>query len=576
MGVEAPRVGGGGGGASRRARAVSFFPAGSLAHAPRPPAPRSEIQATNDETDRKLHYRRQLEHMYRRLQSNGIKFDAHINQMEDALAASEREYKDVKILMRQLEAGKTTALHELHELQRQVDIERGDRERVFLVRQTEANNAKKMEVWRKEREIMRKEFASELKGDLSLEEEQALKQKLTHHQRLTEDLRAQNEQLQRDASELEHAFTQIRQATGVNSLDEMVEKFVGQEGNRKALQTEKAEAEARLTNAKHAKEETEARFTELKASGIGSTEMNREIADKLEGEITAAKHELKVSKAACERLEAVLVALRQGVVGLYQRLRPFSGLLEGEGVAAAILPSQMGAGGGAGGGASTDVSQIDSLDAVHLSEIVLSKMVELIGGGDVGGGAGGAKFGAVAEAEVAKEDEAFGDPLDVTDGLPNPRNNIRVKNGKELRLAEDTMAQFALEADGESSVRGGGAEHDAAEAHEPPPDDPLAVVEDMVLTRDFLKLSSSRQHSEKLRSMEQDSRRRKLMERMETADESERQLMQGRAARKRAQGEANKRLSSAPSHASTNKPLSVKESAVERAQMFLTAVPDLA
>ena len=69
---------------------------------------------------------------------------------------------------------------------------------------------------------------------------------------------------------------------------------------------------------------------------------------------------------------------------------------------------------------------------------------------------------------------------------------------------------------------------------------------------------------------------RKLMERMETADESERQLMQGRAARKRAQGEANKRLSSAPSHASTNKPLSVKESAVERAQMFLTAVPDLA
>ena len=120
---------------------------------------------------------------------------------------------------------------------------------------------------------MRKEFASELKGDLSREEEQALKQKLTHHQRLTEDLRAQNEQLQRDASELEHAFTQIRQATGVNSLDEMVEKFVGQEGNRKALQTEKAEAEARLTNAKHAKEETEARFTELKASGIGSTEM---------------------------------------------------------------------------------------------------------------------------------------------------------------------------------------------------------------------------------------------------------------------------------------------------------------
>jgi hypothetical protein len=288
----------------------------------------TEIQETNDETDRKLHYRRQLEHMLRRLQTNGIKFDSHINQMEDALRSSEREYHDIKVLMRQLEAGRTKAVQELLELNRQVDVERRDRERVFSIRQTEADNAKKMETWRKEREQMRKEFASELKGDLSLEEEQALKAKLTHHQKLTEDLRQQNEQLQRDATELEHAFIQIRQATGVNSLDEMVEKFVGQEGNRRALQAEKVEAEGRLANAKHAKEETESRFTELKASGIGSTEMNREIADKLEGEITAAKQELKQSKAACERLEAVLVALRQGVVGLYQRLRPFANLLE--------------------------------------------------------------------------------------------------------------------------------------------------------------------------------------------------------------------------------------------------------
>ena len=81
----------------------------------------------------------------------------------------------------------------------------------------------------------------------------------------------------------------------------------------------------------------------------------------------------------------------------------------------------------------------------------------------------------------------------------------------------------------------------------------------MVLTRDFLKLSSSRQHSEKLAVDGAGLRRRKLMERMETADESERALMQGRAARKRAQG-GHRSLSSAPSHASVNKPLSIKES----------------
>ena len=84
----------------------------------------SEIQGTNDETDRKLHYRRQLEHMHKRLQSNGIKFDSHINQMEEALRSSEREYHDVKVLMRQLEAGKTKAVQELHKLTQEVEIER--------------------------------------------------------------------------------------------------------------------------------------------------------------------------------------------------------------------------------------------------------------------------------------------------------------------------------------------------------------------------------------------------------------------------------------------------------------------
>merc|ERR1719446_659366 len=182
-------------------------------------------------------------------------------------------------------------------------------------------------------------------------------------------------------------------------------------------------------------------------------------------------------------------------------------------------------------------------------------MVELVGGGEVGAPS---KFG--------------GGPLGVTDGLPNPRNNIRVKNGSQLRIAEDMMAREDDDGGGEDETK----DHVAALADEPPPDDPIAAVEDMVLTRDFLKLSSSRQHSEMQRRKEQDSRRRKLMERMETADESERALMQGRAARMKAQGDANKRLSASPSHAAVNKPLSIKESAIERSQMFLTAMPDLA
>merc|ERR1719446_53127 len=64
-----------------------------------------EIDKANAETERKLHYRRQLEHMLRRLQQNQITFDAHINAMEEAYLASVREHEDIQALVRALEAG---------------------------------------------------------------------------------------------------------------------------------------------------------------------------------------------------------------------------------------------------------------------------------------------------------------------------------------------------------------------------------------------------------------------------------------------------------------------------------------
>ena len=302
--------------------------------------------------------------MLRRLQKNQITFDAHINAMEEALDAAEREHEDVKSLMRQLEAGKTKAVLDLHEIQRSVAVERRDRNRVIAMRQNEANNAAKMEAWRVEREEMRAEFASEMRGDLSVEEERQLQQRLSAREADVEKLQKENEENTRQLNKLEEQFTQVRQATGVNSLEEMVDKFVGQEGNRNALIDERKDVEGRLADAKRRKEEAEQRFSELKASGIGSTELNREISDELNHKILSGRMELKVTKAACERLEGVLVALRQGATGLFQRLQTFMHLLESEGLQ------------------SGDVATMEPIEAINLSEFILSKMMESVGGGE--------------------------------------------------------------------------------------------------------------------------------------------------------------------------------------------------
>jgi hypothetical protein len=118
------------------------------------------------------------------------------------------------------------------------------------MRQNEANNAAKMEAWRVEREEMRAEFASEMRGDLSIEEERQLQTRLQVREADVEKLQKENEENTRQLNKLEEQFTQVRQATGVNSLEEMVDKFVGQEGNRNALIDERKDVEGRLADAK--------------------------------------------------------------------------------------------------------------------------------------------------------------------------------------------------------------------------------------------------------------------------------------------------------------------------------------
>ena len=107
-----------------------------------------------------------------------------------------------------------------------------------------------------------------------MEEEKALQIKLEEREGLAEELRAANEAKLADFNSLEEQFTSIRQATGVNDLEEMVDNFIGQEGNRHALLKEQLEVEAKLAAAKEAKDEAESKFTELKASGIGSNEVH--------------------------------------------------------------------------------------------------------------------------------------------------------------------------------------------------------------------------------------------------------------------------------------------------------------
>lgn len=111
-------------------------------------------------------------------------------------------------------------------------------------------------------------MSRQLRGDLDKEGERRLLAELKAREEQSEALKLATQEKTEKAAALESAFLQIRQATGISSLDEMVTKFMSQGANRDALEQEKAEAEARLAKVKATKEALMQQFAELKVSDV--------------------------------------------------------------------------------------------------------------------------------------------------------------------------------------------------------------------------------------------------------------------------------------------------------------------
>ena len=322
------------------------------------------------------------------------------------------------------------------------------------------------------------------------------------------------------------------QATGVRSLDEMVEKFMGQGANTAALESEKREAEARLVAAKERKEELHQQFMEMKASGIGGTELNREVYDKMDEQILQAKAALKVHKAACDRLEAVLVAVRQGVMGLAQQLTPFKGLVEHH--------EEL----------NVPHSGIESLDSLHMSELKLTKMVEATGQPAGGGSSfnhlsGDGEQDAMEDAQPEVEDRPWS-PLNDDLGLSS--NNLRVTSVKE-----QTATEF-------------GTAGDDSDYEEEEEEDTSAVP-----NRAHLKSSSHRKYNETLRRNDVKKQKEDYLARQQEGggdDPNSTSLKM----RKKHQVASSIKLSTQPASKKLGNP---RDDAMTKSSVFITTVPDL-
>ncbi|KAG3163200.1 hypothetical protein PI124_g6124 [Phytophthora idaei] len=510
--------------------------------------------------EEQMHSRRQLEHMIRRLQTTQLRVDAQLTGMAAAVDSSEREVEEVKTLCRQLEVGKSRAVQFLQEVQLQLQVERKARARELGDHEVRARNSQKMETWRLQRAQERAEMVAEMRGDLSAEEEARLIKCIESRERDKEALHAANLVKSQKNADFEAVLAEMKLAMGASSLREVVEKIGAQAATSVSLDKEKTQAEERLIAVRQEKEQVVKELNELKASGIGGIELNREVYNTLESEIQQAKATFKVNKSAYERLDGVMSAVRQGSFGLARRLQAFDDVLEtglGENASGSATGNS-----GSGGMIPTNsmlslMSGGEHAGYLVTAELKLTKILEIVGqssssvntfGGYDGSGVDNGNAGDEnsqgnnpedggnnAHLELLEDGHSMWSPTTNND----PRlheNNIRVRpSTRGLPSASSMAARIGVtlpDSDDEPDSARSEASATGSDIGEQ-----MSVL---VPSRDILKTSSSRHFAEVMRKKE-------LAEKQKVAAEkgiSDEEMMA--KLRKRNQLETDARLATSP------------------------------
>jgi hypothetical protein len=378
-----------------------------------------ETKELRAEIERKEHYTRVLENMLLRLKHNALKFDAHMTGMEETHRNIHKEGAEIRLLRRNLDAGLAKAVAVLDETKEFLDAARTDRKVLLEQRRNELRTAQTLQEWMSDRETQKQALATELKGDLTKVEENFLKRQLSSKVETTKSLQKATEESHKRLQAMEDAFLQLKQVTGVGSVDEMYEKFNNQTLSKKVLEMDVADAAQSLEKAKKEYAKKEQYFHSLKVSGGGMSELSREATQAQQEAIEKKKSGQKLIRADTERLSGLLLQLEQGSAGLMQRVNPHMHLAEGN-----VFELTE---------AEDKANWIVAMDALSTAEQVLAKMMEAMAGDGTGSPT------QMKNLLDAEEDDDSDDGRSVGTVVEAPvfGKNVRIKSKKMKRESEE-------------------------------------------------------------------------------------------------------------------------------------------
>lgn len=361
---------------------------------------------------------------------------------------------------------------------------------------------------------MKIELGIELRGDLTLEDEKFLKSQIDQREERSKLLAKEAQECQKKLQEMEASFTRLKQVTGVKNVEEMHEKFFNQRTNKfQLVEKDVPEMKKRVEEAKNAFLKVENDFKSMKSSGVGLEEVTRDSIDTLKGMAHEAKIDQKAINADSERIASVLLGLSQGSQGLLQRVQPYQYLIEG----GVFDLTQVG---------EESSPWTETVEALNTAEHILSKMMEVISG-DANNGTTGFEDDEDEDDEDNRSQFSDLDLLDSTSiEAPNISLNVRVKSKKYLRqfeLTDDDGGVGAATTGADNMIdtldTNGGGDGGVDGGVSLPTGRGLHHIVDVTPDEDANKARLTMKHAldKEKRGMEAERRRKKLLERLESA-----------------------------------------------------------
>jgi len=258
--------------------------------------------------------RKTYESIVKRLKEERNGFDNQLQAIERTIKSKERDYEELLLLSHDAYHAKEMAQAELHRFEQGVMEERNQRDREVqekkaLVEQRVAMN-KKLE-----------EHQKTLKAQQEAERASALQQK---EAAATRDLVAEtgNDQLQEERQKLEdyeEALHAIKDATGVDDVNEVIQKFLTQEDTHKSLQKLEKENQKTVESLTDELRKVRLQVEELKFSQ-GGVANRRQAIDEFEKNLAQATEKFERNRGKYERLAKMLIDTQAGVDHLAEKL----------------------------------------------------------------------------------------------------------------------------------------------------------------------------------------------------------------------------------------------------------------